>query len=229
MPFLRACVTIETYSIWIKEIRYETNCCASGAVLSLYFFSGCGLISDITLAEPEPAPPSVPEQEAPPEEPEGSKALTLIFAHEMDDGRTDLLEAAEQIAEEKGYTLSTVTALGDPVLQERFIELARDAGEQAILIELADRSTASAAVQQAGEMAVIFIDTMPEDNSALSKHAIYVGNQEGEGELYLRLTGRTALRAADNLIRNEPADTETELKLSGHKIMIPADGMIETE
>ena len=73
-------------------------------------------------------------------------------------------------------------------------------------------------------MAVVFVDVLPD--SGLSKRAIYVGNPEGDGVPYLRLTGRTAMLAADNLIRGEAANTETELKLSGHKITVPADGVL---
>lgn len=192
------------------------------AFFCIFQLSGCDLFSDIELAEPLPEPPV----EETPEEPEGSKAVTLIFAHAIDDGRTALLEAAQQIADEKGYTLSSVATLGRTDLQERFIELARDAGEQVVLLELIDPADAAAAARQAGDMAVVFIDTAPDGNSALGKRSIYVGNPEGEGELYLRLTGRTAMGAADNLIRGEAADKDAELKLSGHRILVPADGVL---
>lgn len=192
--------------------------------LMLSLLSGCDLLSGTELADPDP---EIEHQEETEPEPIGSKAVTLIFAYAEDDGRTDLLEAATQIADAKGYTLSAVESLGNPELQNRFIELARDAGEQAILVELADPSRADDAVEAAGDMAVIFIDTAPDSNSVLGKRVIFVGNPDGEGELYLRLTGRTAMRAADNLIRDVAADEETELKLSGHKIHIPADGVLE--
>ena len=191
--------------------------------------TGCSLLDGLDLgldlAEPLPEPPAE-EEELPEEEPEGSKALTLIFAHEIDENREDLLEAARQLADSKGYTLSAVETLGRPDLQQRFLVLARDAGEQAVLLELVDPAAASEAVQQAGEMAVIFVDVEPESSSALGRRAIYVGNSIGEGEPYLRLTGRTAVHAADNLIRGEAADTDTELKLSGHRITVPADGVL---
>ena len=194
--------------------------------LLLSLLPGCSLLAGTELADPDPGTeqPEDPEAEA---EPEGSKAVTLVFAVEQDEGHTDLLEAAAQIANSKGYTLSTVEALGNPELQSRFIELARDAGEQAILIELADPSRAAEAVEAAGEMAVVFVNTAPDSSSVLGKRVIFVGNPEGEGELYLRLTGRTAMRAADNLIRGAAVDEETELKLSGHKISVPADGVLE--
>ena len=194
--------------------------------LMLSLLPGCGLLAETELADPEPEAGRPEDAEAPPE-PEGSKAVTLVFAYEQDDGHTDLLEAASQIADSKGYTLSTVESLGNHELQNRFIGLAREAGEQAILIELADPARAAEAVEAAGEMAVVFVNTAPDSNSVLGKRAVFVGNPEGEGELYLRLTGRTAMRAADNLIRGVATDEETELKLSGHKISIPADGVLE--
>ena len=164
--------------------------------LMLSLLPGCGLLAETELADPEPEAGQPEDAEAPPE-PEGSKAVTLVFAYEQDE------------------------------LQNRFIGLAREAGEQAILIELADPARAAEAVEAAGEMAVVFVNTAPDSNSVLGKRAVFVGNPEGEGELYLRLTGRTAMRAADNLIRGVATDEETELKLSGHKISIPADGVLE--
>lgn len=176
---------------------------------------------------PAPADPGAAAGEEEPAEDEGSKAVTLIFADEIDDDRTDLLEAAEQIAESKGFTLSTVVSLGDSEKQNRFLELARDAGERVILIELADPDGAAEVVDLAGEMAVVFVDTVPSDSAALSKMAVYVGNPEGAGESYLRLTGRTAMRAALNLISGADVAEETELKVSGNQITVPADGVIE--
>ena len=199
--------------------RFPALLCACFCFLLL---TGCDFLSGIELAEPESEPEA--ETEEIEEEPEGPKALTLMFAHAIDEGRTGLLEAARQAAQEKGYTLSTVVSLGDPKLQSRFLQLARDAGEQAILLELADPAAAAAVLDDAGEMAVVFVDVLPD--SGLSKRAIYVGNPEGDGDPYLRLTGRTAMLAADNLIRGEAANTETELKLSGHKITVPADGVL---
>jgi len=201
--------------------RFPALLCACFCFLLL---TGCDFLSGIDLAEPEPEPEAETEEIKEEEEPEGSKALTLMFAHAIDEGRTGLLEAARQVAEEKGYTLSTVVSLGDPELQSRFLQLARDAGEQAILLELTDPAAAAAVLDDAGEMAVVFVDVLPD--SGLSKRAIYVGNPEGDGDSYLRLTGRTAMLAADNLIRGEAANAETELKLSGHKITVPADGVL---
>lgn len=193
------------------------------AALFCMSLAACGGEDDA----PAPADPDASAGEEEPAEDEGSKAVTLIFADEIDDDRTDLLEAASQIAESKGFTLSTVVSLGDSEKQNRFLELARDAGERVILIELADPDGAAEVVDLAGEMAVVFVDTMPSDSAALSKTAVYVGNPEGAGESYLRLTGRTAMRAALNLVSGANVAEETELKVSGNQITVPADGVIE--
>lgn len=203
------------------------------AFLCTVLLSGCDWITNFELAEPLPEPsaeePAETSEEAgEPEEPEGSKAITILFAHAADEesGRSALLEGARQFAESKGYALSSVETLGRPDLQSRFVEMARDAGEQAILVELIDPSDAEAVAELAGDMAVVFIDTAPESNSVLGKRVIYVGNSDGKGDLYLRLTGRTAMCAADNLLLGQAADQDTDLKLSGHKITVPADGVL---
>lgn len=191
--------------------------------------SGCDLLEGIELAPPEDPAADTSEAdtgggEAPEEEPEGSKAVTLLFAEEMDEERTVLLEAAQAAAEEAGYTLSTVTSLGDPELQSRFLKMASAAGEQAILIELTDPAEAESALEDAGAMSVVFVGAQPE--AGLGKSAIYVGNPEGAGDLYLRMTGSVAMRAAANLIEGNSVSEGTDLKVSGHKIIVPADGVI---
>jgi len=197
-----------------------------GGFLFLLPLTACSLFSELELPEPEP---EAAAEEQPPEEaePEGSKALTLIFAHEVDENRTALLESAQQTALEKGYTLSNVVTMGNAELQTRFLQLAQEAGEQAVLIELFDPATAADVVRDAGEMAVIFLDTAPDGNSALRKKAFYVGSPDGEGDAYLRLTGRVAMQAADNLIRGVDAGEETDVRPSGHKFNIPSDGILE--
>ena len=117
--------------------------------------------------------------------------------------------------------------MGNAELQTRFLQLAQEAGEQAVLIELFDPATAADVVRDAGEMAVIFLDTAPDGNSALRKKAFYVGSPDGEGDAYLRLTGRVAMQAADNLIRGVDAGEETDVRPSGHKFNIPSDGILE--
>lgn len=204
----------------------------------LFLLTGCSLLEGIELAPSEEpaagdgtAPDSAgaaPEGGTQPElEPEGPKTFTLIFAEEPDEEDAVLLEAAQQAAESAGYTLYSVTSLGDPELQSRFLKLASSAGERVVLLELVDPAEAEEAIGDAGGMDVVFIGKLPE--SGLDKHAIYVGNPEGAGNLYLRATGQTAALAAVNLISGTPAAEETGLRLSGHKITVPADGVIETE
>ncbi len=198
------------------------------ALFCIVQLSGCEQVADLLkpdLANPLPEQ-STEEEPEEPAEPEGSKAVTLVFAHAIDEGRAALLEAAQQIADAEGYTLSTVETLGRQDLQSRFVELARDAGEQVILIELISAEEGLEIARAAGDMAVVFLDVQPSSHSALGKRAIYVGNPEGGGESYLRLTGRTAMRAAHNLVMEEAADKDTELKLSGNKITVPADGVL---
>lgn len=204
----------------------------------LFLLTGCSLLEGIELAPPEEptaegeaapdsaeATPGDGEQAG--EEPEGPKTFTLIFAEEPDEGDAVLLEAAQQAAEGAGYTLTTVTSLGDPELQSRFLKLAGSAGERVVLLELIDTAEVEEAIGDAGGMDVIFIGKLPE--SGLDKHAIYVGNPEGAGDLYLRMTGQTAALAAVNLVSGVPAAEETGLRLSGHKITVPADGVIASE
>lgn len=197
----------------------------------LCLLTGCSLLEGIELAPPE-EPAAEGGDAANPEggadaEPEGPKTFTLIFAEEPDEADTALLEAAQQAAEAAGYTLSSITSLGDPELQSRFLKLASSAGERVVLLELIDPADAEDAIGDAGGMDVIFINKLPD--SGLDRNAIYVGNPEGAGDLYQRAVGQTAALAALNLIAGNPAAEETGLRLSGHKITVPADGVIPTE
>lgn len=202
----------------------------------IFLLTGCSLLEGVELAPPE-APAAedgggsdtagaAPEDSAE-AEPEGPKTFTLIFAEEPDEADAVLLEAAQQAAAAAGYTLSSVTSLGDPELQSRFLKLAGSAGERVVLLELVDSAETEEAIGDAGGMDVIFIGKLPD--SGLDRHAIYVGNPEGAGDSYHRAAGRTAALAAVNFIAGASAAQDTGLRLSGNKITVPADGVIAEE
>ena len=129
-------------------------------------------------------------------------SMTLIMS--LRDEFLSTLEAgAQAAAEEAGVTLATQDAQNDTGKMLQFIESARNAGDDAVLINLVDAATAQQCIEAAGDMKVVFVNRVPEDTSVLgsSKSAAVVsnGSQSGgyQGEFlgnYFKEKGQTDVR-----------------------------------
>ena len=114
------------------------------------------------------------------------------------------LEAgAQAAAEEAGVTLSTQDAQNDTGDLLQFIESARNAGDDAVLINLVDAATAQQCIEAAGDMKVVFVNRVPEDTSVLtagsSAAVVSDENQSGgyQGQFladYFNAKGQTDVR-----------------------------------
>ena len=129
-------------------------------------------------------------------------SMTLIMS--LRDEFLSTLEAgAQAAAEEAGVTLSTQDAQNDTGDLLQFIESARNAGDDAVLINLVDAATAQQCIEAAGDMKVVFVNRVPEDTSVLtagsSAAVVSDENQSGgyQGQFladYFNAKGQTDVR-----------------------------------
>ncbi|MFQ7242892.1 substrate-binding domain-containing protein [Agathobaculum sp.] len=129
-------------------------------------------------------------------------SMTLIMS--LRDEFLSTLEAgAQAAAEEAGVTLATQDAQNDTGKMLQFIESARNAGDDAVLINLVDAATAQQCIEAAGDMKVVFVNRVPEDTSVLtagsSAAVVSNENQSGgyQGEFlanYFKEKGQTDVR-----------------------------------
>lgn len=108
---------------------------------------------------------------------EGYK-MTMIMSS-RDEFLSTLEGAAKDAAVEiGGIELSTQDANNDPAKVLEFIEAARNAGEDAVIINLVDAETGAECIEAAGDMKVVFVNRCPSDASVLCDKAVYVGSNE---------------------------------------------------
>lgn len=87
-------------------------------------------------------------------------SMTLIMS--LRDEFLSTLEAgAQSAAEELGVTLATQDANNDTGKTIQFIEAARNAGDDAVLVNMVDAATAQQCIDAAGDMKVIFVNRVP--------------------------------------------------------------------
>ena len=128
-------------------------------------------------------------------------SMTLIMS--LRDEFLSTLEAgAQSAAEELGVTLATQDAQNDTGKTIQFIEAARNAGDDAVLVNLVDAATAQQCIDAAGDMKVVFVNRVPQDTSILGGNSAAVvsdENQSGgyQGQFlvdYFKAKGQTDVR-----------------------------------
>ena len=128
-------------------------------------------------------------------------SMTLIMS--LRDEFLSTLEAgAQSAAEELGVTLATQDANNDTGKTIQFIEAARNAGDDAVLVNMVDAATAQQCIDAAGDMQIVFVNRVPQDTSVLGGNAAAVvsdENQSGgyQGQFladYFKAKGQTDVR-----------------------------------
>lgn len=128
-------------------------------------------------------------------------SMTLIMS--LRDEFLGTLEAgAQAAAEELGVTLAPQDANNDTGKTIQFIEAARNAGDDAVLVNMVDAATAQQCIDAAGDMKVIFVNRVPQDTSVLGGNSAAVvsdENQSGgyQGQFlvdYFKAKGQTDVR-----------------------------------
>ena len=110
-------------------------------------------------------------------------SMTLIMS--LRDEFLSTLEAgAQSAASELGVTLSTQDANNDASKTIQFIESARNAGDDAVLVNLVDAATAQQCIEAAGDMQIVFVNRVPQDTSVLGGNAAAVVSDENQSGGY---------------------------------------------
>lgn len=103
--------------------------------------------------------------------------MTMILAL-RDEWLSAMETGAKNAASKVGVNLTTQDAQNDTSKMIQYIESARNNGEDAIIINMVDPSTAAQCVEAAGDMKVVFVNRFPTDPSVLNENAVYVGSDE---------------------------------------------------
>lgn len=129
-------------------------------------------------------------------------SMTLIMS--LRDEFLSTLEAGSKAAaEELGVTLSSQDAQNDTGELIQFIESARNAGDDAVLVNLVDAETAQQCIEAAGDMKVVFVNRVPADTSVLEagKSAAVVSDENTSGYYqgeflanYFKAQGKTDIK-----------------------------------
>lgn len=114
---------------------------------------------------------------------DSDKNITLVLS-QRDEWLSTLVDAAEEAAKEKGYNMNTVDCISDSSKAIQFVQTAHNAGEQVIIVNLVDPAQATAILEAAGDMKVVFVNRTPDDMGLLNENAVYVGSNEMTSGMY---------------------------------------------
>lgn len=147
----------------------------AGAALVLSMLAGCQSGSPVSVQTP-------PAEEKKPEE-FGVYDMAYVLST-----RDEYLEVLEKCVLESAYdnciTMEEYYAGEDSEKMIDCIAKAREAGKQAVLINLIASEDAPACIEAAGDMKVVFINRLPEDFSILGKDAAAVSSNEYAAGVY---------------------------------------------
>ena len=108
---------------------------------------------------------------------ESDKNITLVLS-QRDEWLSTLVDAAEAAAAEQGYNMNTVDCISDSSKAIQFVQTAKNAGEEVIIVNLVDPAQATAILEAAEGMKVVFVNRTPDDMGLLNENAVYVGSNE---------------------------------------------------
>lgn len=138
--------------------------------------AGCGGDNGTTDANP---PSGQTTEGDPAANGSSGDALSMTLIMSLRDEFLSALEAgAKNAADEIGVKLSTQDAQNDTSKMIQYIESARNAGDDAVLVNLVDAETAQQCIDAAGDMKVVFVNRAPADTSILNESAAFVGSDE---------------------------------------------------
>ena len=145
----------------------------SCAVLVLSLLAGCQ-----ESASGQHSPAQKPE-------PEDFGVYDMAYVQSTKDEYLDLLEECVlESAYDYCMTMETYYAGEDSEKMVECVREAREAGKQAVLINLNSADNASACIKAAGDMKVVFINRLPDDFSILGENAAAVSSNEYAAGVY---------------------------------------------
>ena len=148
----------------------------TGAALVLSLLTGCQ------------GSTSVPSEQTPPAEAKKPEEFGVYDMAYVLSTRDEYLEVLEKCVLESAYdnciTMEEYYAGEDSEKMISCIEKAREAGKQAVLINLIASEDAPACIKAAGDMKVVFINRLPDDFSILGENAAAVSSNEYAAGVY---------------------------------------------
>ena len=148
----------------------------TGAALVLSLLTGCQ------------GSTSVPSEQTPPAEAKKPEEFGVYDMAYVLSTRDEYLEVLEKCVLESAYdnciTMEEYYADEDSEKMISCIEKAREAGKQAVLINLIASEDAPACIKAAGDMKVVFINRLPDDFSILGENAVAVSSNEYAAGVY---------------------------------------------
>ncbi|MDO4175345.1 MAG: substrate-binding domain-containing protein, partial [Eubacteriales bacterium] len=103
--------------------------------------------------------------------------MTFVVSHK-DEYLGALDQAAKSAADAKGIELKSVDCADDMDKQIEYVRAADAAGENVVMVVLADDMRADEIIEAAGDMKVVFVNRIPQDTSILDADHVYIGSDE---------------------------------------------------
>ncbi len=154
-------------------------CLTSSMVLS-----GCGndgASSEAETKEAEETQAAEKSEEAEATEEAGADGYSITFVlNNRDEFTNTLADGMAERAKELNVNLSMQDAANDTSKLLQFVETAKNAEEDAVVVFAIDSETIPTIIDSAGDMPVVFVNRAPEDLSCLTGQTAYVGSQEWE-------------------------------------------------
>ncbi len=164
----------------------------------------------------------------------GGYKMTLILSA-RDEFLSTLEVGAKEAADQLGIQLTTQDANNDSIMLLQYIEASRNAGDDAVIINVVDPETVPECIEAAGDMKVVFVNRQPTDNSLLNENAVYVGSREVDAghfqaeylANYFKEQGKTAIKYI--LLNGQIGNDSTTNRTIGVLEGLAAEGITATE
>lgn len=140
----------------------------------------CAANTSAAQSSAEPAQVSADAEQAKPAEAKAKGYSVTFVLNNRDEFTNTLAEGMERKAEELGVNLSMQDAQNDTSRIIQFVETAKNADEDAVVVFPIDSETIPTIIETAGDMPIVFVNRAPKDLTYLSGSSAYVGSEESE-------------------------------------------------
>ncbi|MCI8506481.1 MAG: substrate-binding domain-containing protein [Lachnospiraceae bacterium] len=148
------------------------------------FLNGCGK-GQTKFSSAAPGQTDVPKTADAAKEPQNSTpmgdgySITFVL-NNRDEFTNTLADGMQAKANELKVELSMQDAANDTGKLIQFVETAKNAGEDAVVVFPIDSETIPTIIEAAGDMPVVFVNRAPDDLGYLTGKSAYVGSEEWE-------------------------------------------------
>lgn len=110
-------------------------------------------------------------------------SITLVLSS-RDEWLSTLATAAIDTGAELGYEVVVQDCQNDNSKLIQYVETAKNAGSEVMVVNLVDYSLAGEVIEAAGDMGIVFVNRCPDESELLDATHVYVGSDEAEAGLY---------------------------------------------